>query len=405
MTRTIHRRPVKNGIQLLVSIVLLVSADLVRAQRSEPLIVDHTCTDITLIPEAAINQAKASLRIAYGHTSHGSQLTDGMTGLVSFANAGGLGLSHPADIFAWNDGGSGGALDLEDYAMPLDVGYYPDWVNATRDYLNANPDVNVIVWAWCGQADNKYVAGTLVSEYLTPMTQLEADYPGVVFVYMTDHVDHGKDANNKAAQQVIRDYCTANNRVLYDFADIECYDPDGTFFEFPEDNCDYYDGVPGTLQGNWAIEWQNSRTVDVDWYVCDSAHSEPLNANRKAYAAWWLWAMLAGWNPRTGVGGADDDRSHDAPTPLELLQNSPNPFNPSTKITYRVPRRSPVVVNVYDVRGREVITLFDGIVDEGNHDVWWDGRDAGGRRVSSGVYFYRLVSDKQVQTRKMLLLQ
>ncbi|TET83275.1 MAG: PKD domain-containing protein, partial [Desulfobacteraceae bacterium] len=49
--------------------------------------------------------------------------------------------------------------------------------------------------------------------------------------------------------------------------------------------------------GNWAIEWQNSHTEDVDWYDCTSAHSQPLNANRKAYAAWWLWARLAGWNP------------------------------------------------------------------------------------------------------------
>ena len=264
---------------------------------SETIIIDHTCTDITQITQLAIEQAKATLHIAYGHTSHGSQLTDGMTGLVGFANGGGLGLSLPEDIFEWNNGGTDGALDLHDYAMPGDCGYYPQWVNETQDYLDdpAHSDVNVIIWSWCGQVDDKYVAGTLDSEYLTPMSQLETDYPNVIFVYMTGHVDHWDDANNKAANQMIRDYCINNKKVLYDFADIESYNPDGTFYEFSNDNCDYYESVSGPKLGNWAIEWQNSHTEGVGWYNCSSAHSQPLNANLKAYAAWWLWARLAGW--------------------------------------------------------------------------------------------------------------
>jgi hypothetical protein len=278
---------------------------------SQAIIIDHNCTDITQIPETWITQAKSLLHIGYGHTSHGSQLTDGMTGLVTFANAGGLGLSLPQNIFAWNNGGTGGALDLRDNAWGWgDVGTYPQWEDRTRGYLGdpdpttgrgtTQADINVVIWSWCGQVDDKYVAGTLESEYLTPMSQLEADYPGITFVYMTGHVDHWDDANNKAANQVIRDFCTANDKVLYDFADIESYDPDGTFYEFPHDNCDYYESATGDLLGNWATEWQDAHTEGVDWYSCTSAHSQPLNANLKAYAAWWLWARLAGWD---GVAG------------------------------------------------------------------------------------------------------
>jgi Putative Ig domain len=266
--------------------------------QADPLIIDHNHTDIALIPQSAIESAKSKLHIAYGHTSHGSQLTTGMTGLIAFANGGGAGLALPADIFAWNDGGTGGALDLHDYAMGGDVGYYPQWVDNTRAYLD-NPDhadVNVIIWSWCGQVDDKYAAGTLDSEYLTPMAQLEAEYPNVKFVYMTGHVDIWDDADNKAANQMIRDFCTANDKILYDFADIEHYDPDGTYFQFVNDNCDYYDGPGGNRLGNWATEWQQSHIEGVDWYNCSAAHSQPLNANRKAYAAWWLWAALAGWN-------------------------------------------------------------------------------------------------------------
>ncbi len=60
-----------------------------------------------------------------------------------------------------------------------------------------------------------------------------------------------------------------------------------------DDGCDYQ--LNGQAR-NWALEWQNSHTEGVDWYSCSSAHSVALNANLKAYAAWWMWARLAGWN-------------------------------------------------------------------------------------------------------------
>jgi hypothetical protein len=310
MSMSCDLRYLVSGLLIGMALVGVLPNPLIRAANA--FIVDHRSTDITQIPQSAIEQAKADLHIAYGHTSHGSQLTTGMTGLVAFANEGGLGLSLPTDIFAWNEGGSGGALDLHDYAMGGDVGYYPQWVNNTRNYLDnpANADVNVIVWSWCGQVDEKYAAGTLESEYLTPMAQLEDDYPDVTFVYMTGHVDIWDDADNKAANQMIRDYCTANDKILYDFADIECYDPDGVYYEYVHDNCNYYD-ADTTLLGNWATDWQLQHEEGVDWYDCGSAHSEPLNANRKAYAAWWLWARLAGWTPSAADGDSGSDGSDD----------------------------------------------------------------------------------------------
>jgi len=289
------------------------------AAASSAIVIDHASVDITAIPQDWIEEAKSTLHIAYGHTSHGSQLTDGMSGLVGFANGGGKELALPADIFAWNNGGTAGALDLHDGAMGGDVGYYPDWVDNTRSYLGtpdpvtgrgtSEPDVNVIIWSWCGQVSSRTEA-TMLSTYLLPMSQLELEYPGVTFVYMTGHANGGgEEGNVHLRNQQIREYAIQNNKVLYDFYDIELYDPDGNYYGDKDvnDNCDYDSDGNGSLDSNWATDWQGLHTQDVDWYSCGCVHSQALNCNQKAYAAWWLWARIAGWDGVTGEYRASDE--------------------------------------------------------------------------------------------------
>lgn len=256
----------------------------------ERILVDHSCRDLKKIPKAWILLAKKRLHIAYGHTSHGSQLVTGMAGLVKFTK----GFGGP--LYSFNKGGTGGALDLRDRVLPKDVGYYPKWYDSTRAFLKnpANKAVNVVIWSWCGQVSS-YSSRNMIDRYLVPMEKLEREFPRVKFVYMTGHLNIWRYRNTTDRNNQIRAFCKAKGKILYDFADIESYDPDGKHFPYANDNCDYYSSPGGKRLGNWAVEWQNKHKEGVEWYRCYAAHTQPLNANLKAFAAWWLWARLAGW--------------------------------------------------------------------------------------------------------------
>jgi hypothetical protein len=250
--------------------------------------VDHTAAVLAPIPQEWIEQAKVELVIAYGHTSHGSQLITGMEGLVAWKGP----------LYAFNTTGAEGALQLRDnpFSGASDLGN-PDrtaWAAATRGYLDAHPEVNVVIWSWCGQVSS--ATSPDIDTYLTLMLELEEAYPRVSFVYMTGHLDGtGADGNLHQRNEQIRQFCQERGRILYDFADIESYDPDGTGYlvHFANDNCDYDQDGDGLREHNWANQWQSSHPGE--WYACSAAHSQPLNGNLKAYAAWHLWARIVGW--------------------------------------------------------------------------------------------------------------
>ncbi|MCH8024090.1 MAG: Ig-like domain-containing protein [Candidatus Marinimicrobia bacterium] len=93
------------------------------------------------------------------------------------------------------------------------------------------------------------------------------------------------------------------------------------------------------------------------------------------------------------------------PADFSLLPNYPNPFNPSTTITFTVPRRERVRLAVYDIMGRPVSTILTATIEPGRHQVVWDGRDAKGRNVATGVYIYRLETPSKSLARKMMLVK
>lgn len=275
---------------LTICIFMLLSCDKGESA-TLPIIMDHTSIDLDKIPLEWINKAKSDLHIAYGHTSHGSQLISGMNGLEEWKGS----------PYLWNNGPADESLDIRDMIMAGDLGSKGDlaWAGATRSFLGdfRNEDINVIIWSWCGGVSTNTEQG--IKAYLDEMNKLESEFPSVQFVYMTGHLDGtGLNGTLHKNNEQIRKYCRDNNKILYDFADIESYDPDGNYYldKGADDGCNYDSNGDGQNDSNWAINWQNTHTEGVDWFNCSSAHSKPLNANMKAYAAWSLWSRLAGWS-------------------------------------------------------------------------------------------------------------
>jgi hypothetical protein len=91
--------------------------------------------------------------------------------------------------------------------------------------------------------------------------------------------------------------------------------------------------------------------------------------------------------------------------PVTLNQNHPNPFNPSTAISYYLPESSLVKLEIFDVSGRSIVCLVNREQEMGTHAIEWKGMDARGIQVASGVYFYRLEAGKQSSIKKMILLR
>ncbi len=101
----------------------------------------------------------------------------------------------------------------------------------------------------------------------------------------------------------------------------------------------------------------------------------------------------------------EDPDTQALPKELVLSQNHPNPFNPSTTISFGLPRDEQITVNIYDVSGAFVRSLAKGRFSAGYHSLTWDARNNSGHTVSTGTYFYRLETTSKVITKKATLLK
>ncbi|MHB1687480.1 MAG: T9SS type A sorting domain-containing protein [Ignavibacteriaceae bacterium] len=95
-----------------------------------------------------------------------------------------------------------------------------------------------------------------------------------------------------------------------------------------------------------------------------------------------------------------EDGKNNIPATFSLFQNHPNPFNPSTVIKYDISKESFVTLKVYDILGREVVSLINEEKQSGKYQVTFNANN-----LSSGIYFYRIKAGEFIQTERLILLR
>jgi flagellar hook assembly protein FlgD len=101
----------------------------------------------------------------------------------------------------------------------------------------------------------------------------------------------------------------------------------------------------------------------------------------------------------------DLENNETSPLNFSLEQNYPNPFNPTTTISFKIPQKSKVLLEIFDIFGKRIKTLIDDELKTGTYKVEWNGRDEKGNPLSSGIYIYRLSAGKVFLTKKMTLIK
>jgi hypothetical protein len=274
---------------------------------------------------------------------------------------------------------------------------YHDWLDLSQPLPQQIFNIHVSIHADIPDPDGQG------PEYSRPGPLLwQRDYPVDAATRITRCYTEGQSWYNPSQGQ----FEPLNHQILY--------------------RCDITDIVDPFIQeiGHvyWLDVWMSSegplgwKTADLDQYPTGFTGNHFLDDGVWGDLPNPFWQELR-WPPGTPNSGQSIDLAFviTRPTPTEvgrdvpeqyyLEQNYPNPFNPTTTIRYSLPARSSVELAVFSVDGRLVRVLETGTKPMGTYEAVWDGHDASGAPVASGVYFYRLNAGSFSETRKMVLMK
>ncbi|RDE10698.1 MAG: hypothetical protein C4K49_12725 [Candidatus Thorarchaeota archaeon] len=254
----------------------------VPAHWSGGLIIDHTCTDLNAIPAEWIEAAKSDVKVHYAHTSHGGQITTGLD-LIEDSNS--TFSQVQGDRYLPIESGALSMLDgnpPESYITPDLYWETSDGLATTQNTLDENPTLTVSIWSWCTQL---YWYGEAETQsYLDAMSSLETANPNVIFVYMTCNAQSTGDEgyNRWLRNEQIRQYCMTNDKVLFDFEDLDAWS----------------DGEQSTyVYGDYYIPVEHE-----DFHGDQAGHTTYTSCEQKGRAFWWMVAALSGWVPQNTDG-------------------------------------------------------------------------------------------------------
>jgi hypothetical protein len=259
-------------------LLLLLSLFCINQSSAQSIIIDHTCTDITKIPDSWINAVKTYLKVQCAHASFGEQIIEGLERLstdskysldndncrLSFSN------QHLNIISGQNRYGA-----CETYVTP-DLYWKGEVAINISTYHLQNADQNTSIWFWDEQIDD--YSESYIQDYLDSLARLEMEFPNVTFVYTTGNAQ-SNEPNRFERNNQIRVYCIRNNKILFDFADLDAW---------YNNEQHIVNGIP--------MEHPNHNGDE-------GGHASYVSCDNKAKAFWWLLARITGWDGYSGGGG------------------------------------------------------------------------------------------------------
>jgi fibronectin type 3 domain-containing protein len=270
------------------------------------------------IPLWAINAAKQNLKIMYCGTSHSQQVMEGMRGLMQYKSG-----DNTLFNFTYNGTTTEGALNMHYrpssvYSAAQDLSHdstdadgHTQYFKQTESYLDANLDCNVVMWSWCAIDSHNveiYLSNfsELIDMYSAGGSKGRTAQNAVTFVFMTGYAI-GSDGDTPEPPYTgtpyqnhkrIVDFCKTNGYFCLDYWSQDTYNYGDDSYKPLED------GNSNAQHLSWVNDPDNE--LGSDWFQCRQwtngsvtlpAHAnQHLTGNRRAYAAWWIFARIAGWD-------------------------------------------------------------------------------------------------------------
>jgi hypothetical protein len=285
MSETVNKAWRMAVVTLMLPVALAEGAD------PRGIVGDHNCVDLAAIPESCIRQA-SSLRVLVRHASVGQGIDWGLACLAG---------AHPTNPAC--SGFPAGKYDRGRWVFELRAGNWRAKVDDLVQQAAARAnDFDVLTMKFCyldalgtGHPDWEY--------YRSRMEQLETAHPGKTSVWWTIPLTRDGQSGTDVFNALVRSYCVAKGKVLFDIADIECHEPNGVKLL--------------NAHGNEIISAKYTKEIHA-------GHLNPDGRVRVASAWWHLMARIAGWDPHpaggdpNAVARADFDRDR-AVTAMDLL--------------------------------------------------------------------------------------
>jgi hypothetical protein len=247
------------------------------------------------------------------------------------------------------------------------------------------------------------MGGGIAAFESSPVVERCSFFGNVAEKYYENFPGHGAGLFLNNSPAILQNCIVAFNYGAEGFECVSCTEPPDTSDLLC---CDIYGNELGDWVGSIADQFGQNGNISGNPLFCDTVVANLFLETASPCAA--ANSPCAGTIGAFDVGcttDAEDDNQSPRPRAFTLSQNSPNPFNTVTVISFGLAATADVRLILYDVLGHPVRRLVGGVFPAGLHRVAWDGRDDSGDEVASGVYLYSLQVDGLGQTRKMIFIK